>query len=73
MKRVDVAQLNAICLEQPFDCVRISRMLDKAEASNGWTIFFTHDVSETPSRYGCTPSQLAYVIEDVVHKYTMKR
>jgi peptidoglycan/xylan/chitin deacetylase (PgdA/CDA1 family) len=27
----------------------------------GWIIFYTHDVSDSPSRYGCTPALLEYV------------
>ncbi len=27
----------------------------------GWIIFYTHDVSESPSPYGCTPTLLEYV------------
>ena len=26
-------------------------------------IFFTHDVSETPSPFGCTPAMLEYTLE----------
>lgn len=28
---------------------------------SGWVIFYTHDVSESPSPFGCTPALLEYV------------
>jgi peptidoglycan/xylan/chitin deacetylase (PgdA/CDA1 family) len=65
-RRVDFAQLRAVSLEQPHDFTRVLKALDEAKATNGWVLFFTHDVSETPSSYGCTPSELARVIEAVL-------
>ena len=35
----------------------------RAAAAPGWVIFFTHDVSEAPSPFGCTPAMLAYALE----------
>lgn len=34
-----------------------------AKAANAWLIFFTHDVSDTPSEWGCRPAQLRFVVE----------
>jgi peptidoglycan/xylan/chitin deacetylase (PgdA/CDA1 family) len=36
------------------------------EARKGWLIFYTHDVDETPSPYGCTPEEFAQVVETAV-------
>ena len=33
-----------------------------ARARNGWIIFYTHDVAEQPSEWGCTPAQLEAVV-----------
>jgi len=33
------------------------------QRSRGWLIFYTHDVAESPSPYGCTPSLLEKVID----------
>ncbi|HEY1796703.1 MAG TPA: polysaccharide deacetylase family protein [Stellaceae bacterium] len=38
------------------------RLVDEARATDGWLIFYTHDVIETPSPYGCTPEQLDTVV-----------
>ena len=32
----------------------------------GWLILFTHDVSEQPSPYGCTPAMLAEALARIV-------
>jgi peptidoglycan/xylan/chitin deacetylase (PgdA/CDA1 family) len=33
-------------------------LLDENRKRNGWLIFYTHDVSQRPSPYGCTPALL---------------
>jgi hypothetical protein len=46
------------------------RLIDRACKIGGWLIFYTHDVTETPSRFGCTPRQwesvVAYAAERAV-------
>jgi peptidoglycan/xylan/chitin deacetylase (PgdA/CDA1 family) len=34
----------------------VEKLISENVARKGWLIFYTHDVSETPSRYGCTPA-----------------
>jgi peptidoglycan/xylan/chitin deacetylase (PgdA/CDA1 family) len=41
---------------------RVSRLIDAARARNGWLIFYTHDLAETPSTYGCTPQWFDRVV-----------
>lgn len=41
----------------------IDRVFDVALARTGWVIFYTHDVSDWPSPFGCRPELLAYAIE----------
>lgn len=38
------------------------RLVDQARATDGWVIFYTHDVVDAPSPYGCTPDQLDRVV-----------
>ena len=38
------------------------RLVDEARATDGWLIFYTHDVVDTPSPFGCTPDQLDRVV-----------
>lgn len=40
----------------------IKDVIEKNSLAKGWLIFTTHDISETPTRYGCTPS----FFEDIV-------
>lgn len=40
----------------------IDRVLDETARSAGWTIFYTHDVTDRPSQYGCTPDLLDYAL-----------
>lgn len=64
--RIDFQQLRSIPLEQrSFDREAALRTLEAAAERRGWTTFFTHDVSATPSPYGCTPDELARLVDDV--------
>jgi len=67
-RRVDFSLLRAVSLERAFDHGRVLKVLDEARRTNGWVLFFTHDVSDTPSPYGCRPSELARVVEAVLER-----
>jgi len=41
----------------------INRAFDKLVATNGWLIFYGHDVAAGPSPYGCTPALLRYALD----------
>jgi peptidoglycan/xylan/chitin deacetylase (PgdA/CDA1 family) len=41
----------------------IERAFDDAQTANGWLIFYTHDVADEPSPYGCSPSLLNEALE----------
>lgn len=41
---------------------QIDRAFDEAVGSNGWLIFYTHDVSDRPSSYGCSPALLDHAL-----------
>ena len=45
----------------------IRSMIDQACVANGWLIFVTHDISDHPTPFGCTPR----FFEDIV-KYAVK-
>jgi hypothetical protein len=67
---VDLADLLSTSLySQGFDRERLCQLIDDAQASDGWTIFYTHDVADEPSPFGCTPAQfqsiVAYAMENV--------
>jgi peptidoglycan/xylan/chitin deacetylase (PgdA/CDA1 family) len=61
---VDLQFLRAMPLiEQDIDRDAIDRAFDEAVAKNGWLIFYSHDVENTPSPYGCTPDLLRHALK----------
>lgn len=42
----------------------IFRKLDEAEKNNGWLIFYTHDVDEKFTDWGCSPAYFEAVVHD---------
>jgi peptidoglycan/xylan/chitin deacetylase (PgdA/CDA1 family) len=41
----------------------IERAFDQAQTNNGWLIFYSHDVAEEPSPYGCSPGLINHALE----------
>jgi hypothetical protein len=63
----DLALLKAVALDSSFDRrFRLSDLIRKAKARNAWIVFFTHDVDDNPSTWGCTPTQLRSVVSELV-------
>jgi peptidoglycan/xylan/chitin deacetylase (PgdA/CDA1 family) len=61
---VDLQFLRAMPLiDRRIDRDGIGRALDEARTRNGWLIFYTHDVAEEPSSYGCSPALLNEALE----------
>jgi hypothetical protein len=59
----DLNQLAAYFLEKSRENIQaVKNVIDLNQEVRGWIIFATHDVSTTPSPYGCTPA----FFEDVV-------
>ena len=54
----DLNQLPAVGVEGASGEVRAAKWLKRAAAKKAWLILYTHDVSETPSPWGCTPGAL---------------
>jgi peptidoglycan/xylan/chitin deacetylase (PgdA/CDA1 family) len=50
-------------IEQHIDRDGIDRAFDEATASNGWLIFYSHDVATAPSPYGCSPALLRHALD----------
>lgn len=60
---VDPQFLRAVPLiEHQTDRAAIEQLLDRTVATNGWLIFYTHDVAETPSLYGVSPDLFAFSV-----------
>lgn len=61
---VDLQYLRAVPLiDKDIDRDSIDRAFDQAVASNGWLIFYSHDVEPQPSPYGCSPALLRHALE----------
>ena len=61
---VDLQYLRSTPLiNRDIDCEGIDRAFDELIATNGWLIFYGHDVATEPSPYGCTPSLLRYALD----------
>jgi len=61
--RVDLAQLNVISLEMRCWNERtIETAIHRVLHGHGWLILYTHDVSDTPTRYGTTPKRLDWAL-----------
>jgi len=60
---VDLADLLVIILyDHLYDEAAMRHWIDEAQARNGWVIFYTHDVADRPSEFGCTPAQFEAVV-----------
>lgn len=59
----DLSQLKAIALERrSWRADKVQRWIHEAYAATGWLVFFSHDVSDDPSPYGCTPDMLEHAL-----------
>jgi peptidoglycan/xylan/chitin deacetylase (PgdA/CDA1 family) len=59
----DLAELRATRIHAAgFDAGAMRDLIQRNRAAGGWLIFYTHDVTEAPSPYGCTPAQFATVV-----------
>ena len=49
---------------EPID--KIAALIEENNRKNGWLIFYTHDVEENPSKYGCTPAYFEEAVKMAV-------
>ena len=60
---IDLADLMTVSLyDSHFDETEVRRLIEYNRSVAGWLIFYTHDVVDTPSPFGCRPRQLAAVV-----------
>jgi peptidoglycan/xylan/chitin deacetylase (PgdA/CDA1 family) len=55
---VDLGMLKAVLIGRATAFASIAHSIDEAVSRNGWLILFTHDVTATPTAFGCMPSLL---------------
>lgn len=60
----DLNLLRAYFLEKSRDNSQaIRQVIEQNSRARGWLIFATHDISETPTPYGCTPSFFEHIVK----------
>jgi peptidoglycan/xylan/chitin deacetylase (PgdA/CDA1 family) len=60
---LDLGQLRAVPLEvRNWSAEWIEREVASAAGAGGWLVFFSHDVSDSPSPYGATPEILEHAL-----------
>jgi peptidoglycan/xylan/chitin deacetylase (PgdA/CDA1 family) len=60
----DLSKLRAVSLDPSEGATdRALDAIDEVRSTGGWLIFMTHDISNSPLQYGCTPSQFARIAE----------
>lgn len=63
----DLNNLQAFFLEQSRDNpAAVKAMIDQNRLASGWLIFATHDICESPSRFGCTPQFFEEIVRHSV-------
>jgi peptidoglycan/xylan/chitin deacetylase (PgdA/CDA1 family) len=63
----DPTFLRAVEIRQPEAYVSgLIGWIDELAADPGWLIFFTHDISPTPTPYGCTPAAFERLVRHAV-------
>jgi peptidoglycan/xylan/chitin deacetylase (PgdA/CDA1 family) len=53
-----------------FDLHSTEQLIRENRRRRGWLIFYTHDVRENPSDFGCTPAEFESVVEAVARSGT---
>jgi glycosyltransferase involved in cell wall biosynthesis/peptidoglycan/xylan/chitin deacetylase (PgdA/CDA1 family) len=65
--KVDLNQLSAYFLEKSLHNIQaVKDLIDRNRQVRGWLIFATHDISDNPTPFGCTPEFFERVVEYAV-------
>lgn len=59
---LDLGSLKSVPLYSRHGPRCLNPYLNELQAHHGWLILYTHDVSQRPSPYGCTPDELSSVV-----------
>lgn len=60
---VDLSFLQATPMYSRFDIEIVKRLISENTKAKGWLILYTHDVTENPSPYGCTPGYFEEILD----------
>ena len=65
--RIDLSYLRAVRLyDSALDEAKVTSLITQTVNRKAWLIFYTHDVEDTPSRFGCSPSLLRFALTAAV-------
>lgn len=65
--RVNRSYLWGMEIRQPeADALALVHQIDAVVAQPGWLVFFTHDISDTPTPYGCSPATFSKLVHHAV-------
>lgn len=60
----DLSQLKANAIyDKSMTKERIDTLIKTTKEQNGWLVFYTHDLSETPTEFGCSPALFEYAVK----------
>ena len=66
--KIDLNQLSAFFLEKSRDDIQtVKDLIDRNKQEGGWLVLATHDVTETPTPFGCTPEFFEEVVQYSLH------
>ena len=57
--------LEAVRIYDRLGMEKCLELVSECATEGGWLIFYTHDVCDEPSDYGCTPDQLTELVQAV--------
>lgn len=60
--------LAAPLINRDIDRDEVDRLFNEAVEKNGWLIFYSHDVADEPSPYGCSPTLLRHALDAAVRR-----
>jgi peptidoglycan/xylan/chitin deacetylase (PgdA/CDA1 family) len=60
---VDLNNLRALQLEKGLSLEKAFAYIEQTIAQKGWLIFYSHDIQEDCSRWGCTPSYFEEIVK----------
>lgn len=61
--RIDLGMLKSAPIYSHLGRNHLEALLASVASRGGWLILHTHDVCDNPSRFGCVPADLAFVIQ----------
>ena len=64
--RTDANNLKAVFLEKCRHLAAVTQLIEECCRASGWLIFATHDVCQTPTRFGCTPEFFEEAVRNAV-------